>query len=256
MFDFVLKRNTLPRRRFAPALGIATVFYSGAAAFAVWAEHQPRAVDRNDVQITFVAPRIAPPPRAPPPMPVSRPATPVARVPALKASIASDQPRTVLVQAIVAPTEIPQAKPPEQEPVAGGVAGAGDLDAYAYEVPAVPGGIQDPVVDAAVVELVNAAPAFSGRMVPPRFLSGPSPSYTQKALEREVQGLMEVRCVVAVDGRVRECRVLRSLPFMDRAVIDALEQRRYVPATLGGEPVDVYYRFRLPFRLSDAIGES
>jgi protein TonB len=92
-------------------------------------------------------------------------------------------------------------------------------------------------------------------MVPPRFLGGPTPGYTQKAIEREVEGVMEVRCIVGTDGAVRECRVLRSLPFMDRAVIEALEQRRYVPATIAGEAVEVYYRFRLPFRLADA-GES
>jgi protein TonB len=258
MFDFVLRRSVLPRRSFGPALGIATAFYAGAAGFVTWAESQPRAVDRQDVLIKFVAPpRVAPPPRTPPPapVPVSRPA--VARVPALK-QILADQPRTVLAQAIVAPTEIPKEKPPEQEPVA--VAAADASGSEAYEVPAVPGGIgSDPVVDAAVVELVHALPALgggpAGRMVPPRFVSGPTPTYTEKAIEREVEGVMEVRCVVSIDGRVHDCQVLKSLPFMDRAVIDALEHRRYAPATLGGQAVDVYYRFRLPFRLSD-VGET
>ena len=256
MFDFVLRRDRewLPRRRFVPALGIATMFYSGAAGFVMWAEANARVVDRQDVVITFVPPpRAAPPPRATPPVP-SLPRPAVARAPALKAAM-SEQPRTVVVQAIVAPTEIPQARPPEAEPVAAAMS-AGESGADAYEVPAIPGGIVDPVIDASVVELVHAAPAFSGRMVPPRFLSGPSPAYTEKALEREVEGVMEVRCVVTGDGRVRNCVVLKSLPFMDRAVVETLEQRRYVPATLGGEPVEVYYRFKLPFKLADTVGES
>jgi protein TonB len=47
------------------------------------------------------------------------------------------------------------------------------------------------------------------------------------------------------------CRVLKSLPFMDRAVIDALERRRYKPATLGGRPVEVNYNFKITLRLPD-----
>ncbi len=262
MFDFVLRRVLLPRRRFGPALGIATMFYTGAAGFVAWAESQPRSFDRQDVVINFVPPPRAAPPRAPPPPSPSVPKPkPIASAAAPKQGL-PEGPRTVLVQAIVAPTEIPQAKPPEQEPVDDAPMAGGEAVADAGEVPAVPGGIgTDPVVDAAVVELVHSVPALSsggggGRMVPPKFLGGPSPGYTQKAIEREVEGVMEVRCVVGTDGRVRDCQVLRSLPFMDRAVIEALEQRRYTPATLGGEPVEVYYRFRLPFRLADAVGES
>ncbi len=260
MFDLVLRRSSvLPRRRFGPAAGIAAAFYAGAAGFVAWAESQPRVVDRQDVVIKFVAPPPLAAPRAPPPAPVAaKPPAPV-RAPALR-QVMSDRPRTVLAQAIIAPMEIPQQKPPEQEPALAAAVDATE-ESQAYEVPAVPGGIgSDPVVDASIVELVHAAPALagggggpSGRMVPPRFVSGPSVQYTQKAIEHEVEGVMEVRCIVsAEDGRVRDCRVLRSLPFMDRAVIDALEQRRYAPATLGGQAVDVYYRFRLPFHLADA----
>jgi len=75
--------------------------------------------------------------------------------------------------------------------------------------------------------------------------------HTEKALEREIQGTMEVGCVVTAEGRVFGCRVLKGLPFMDRAVIDALEKRRYKPATLGGRPVEVNYKFRITLRLPD-----
>jgi protein TonB len=45
------------------------------------------------------------------------------------------------------------------------------------------------------------------------------------------------------------CRVVKSLPFMDRAVLEALERRRYSPATLGGKPIEVDYTFKLTLRL-------
>src|SRR5207248_1412781 len=70
-------------------------------------------------------------------------------------------------------------------------------------------------------------PFEEGRMTAPRCLSGPDPTYTPQALDREVQGTMLVRCIVTREGAVYGCRVLKSLPFMDAAVIRALEQRRY-----------------------------
>ena len=86
-------------------------------------------------------------------------------------------------------------------------------------------------------------------MRPPVFVSGPSPEYTARALEREVEGLMVVKCVVTVEGTVFGCRIVKGLPYLDRAVVDALEHRRYRPATVGGRPVEVNYTFRITLRL-------
>jgi TonB family protein len=80
-------------------------------------------------------------------------------------------------------------------------------------------------------------------------ISGPEPEYTQEAIERGVQGQMTVRCVVAHDGSVRNCRVLKGLPFMNASVVDALERRRYHPATVQGKAVDVFYTFNLRLAL-------
>jgi len=90
----------------------------------------------------------------------------------------------------------------------------------------------------------------AGRMTPPRQISGPDPEYTLQALQNDVQGLMVVKCIVTVEGTVHGCRVLQGLPFMDRAVIEALERRRYLPARLSdGRPVEVDYTFRVRLQL-------
>jgi TonB family protein len=90
---------------------------------------------------------------------------------------------------------------------------------------------------------------FSDELTPPVLISGPSPEYTPMAIERRVEGTMAIRCVITVDGRVHGCRVIKSLPFMDRAAINALEQRKYKPALRAGKPVDVYYTFTIKFAL-------
>jgi TonB family protein len=90
---------------------------------------------------------------------------------------------------------------------------------------------------------------FSDDLTPPVLLSGPSPEYTPMALERRVEGTMAIRCVISVDGTVHGCRVIKSLPFMDRAAITALERRKYRPALREGQPVNVYYTFTITFAL-------
>jgi protein TonB len=233
MFDSVLRKDTLPKRRYGTGTILGALVYAAAAGFAFWAQANVKQQDKQDVAVTFVKP---PPP--PPPPPPAQKARPKPKVPTQQA--------TVLSQAIVAPTVIPDEKPPESEPVdagrsegvAGGIEGG--------EVGGVPGGIVGGVVDATDVTM-----EFDERMSHPEKLGGPDPKYTDKALEREVQGTMVVRCVVTTEGKVYGCRVLKSLPFMDRAVIDALERRRYKPATLGGRPVEVNYNFRITLRLPD-----
>jgi TonB family protein len=94
-----------------------------------------------------------------------------------------------------------------------------------------------------------AAVEFTDAMTAPVMISGPNPEYSPQAIERDVQGLMVIRCVVSSDGTVHDCKVLKGLPFMDRPTTYALERRRYKPATLLGKPVDVYYTFNIRLAL-------
>jgi TonB family protein len=86
-------------------------------------------------------------------------------------------------------------------------------------------------------------------MTRPAMIFGPEPEYTQEAIERRVQGQMIVKCVIGADGGVHACRAVKGLPFMTKAVLDAIEQRRYRPATARGKPVDVYYTFNVRLTL-------
>src|SRR5436190_1037650 len=71
----------------------------------------------------------------------------------------------------------------------------------------------------------------------------------QEVRERGVQGNMQVGCVVTIDGQVRGCKVVKGLPFMNGAVVDALEKRKYKPAVAQGKAVDVYYTFNIRLKL-------
>lgn len=158
--------------------------------------------------------------------------------------------RTVPVPPVPAP-EPPAAPPAVTQPVAPPpqpveVAPAAPPAQAAKEAPAAARGATALAVAGAGTE---TRIDFTEAMAPPAFVSGPEPEYTAKAIDRGVEGLMVVRCVVTVQGTVHGCQVLRSLPFMDQAVIEALQRRRYKPATLRGRPVEVNYTFRIKLAL-------
>lgn len=105
------------------------------------------------------------------------------------------------------------------------------------------------IVTAQPAAVADTVVEFNDSMTPPSMVSGPAPEYTADAVERRVEGAMQVRCVVTVEGRVRACKVLKGLPFMNAAVIEALERRTYKPALAKGKPVSVYYTFNLRLKL-------
>jgi TonB family protein len=104
-------------------------------------------------------------------------------------------------------------------------------------------------VAAVPTPVTETAVEFNESMTVPSMVSGPVPEYTPDALERGVEGSMQVRCVVTADGQVRSCRVLKGLPFMNGAVVGALQRRKYRPALAQGKPVDVYYTFNIRLKL-------
>lgn len=100
-----------------------------------------------------------------------------------------------------------------------------------------------------------AAPApaipFGPGMTPPRLLSGRAPVYTREAVAARVEGAAEVECVITTDGTATGCRLLRSIPHMGPAVLEAMASRRYTPALQDGRPVAVSYVFRLDLVLPE-----
>ncbi|HRE92087.1 MAG TPA: energy transducer TonB, partial [Myxococcota bacterium] len=86
---------------------------------------------------------------------------------------------------------------------------------------------------------------FGEGMTRPKRLSGDEPRYSREALEAGVEGTMIVKCVIEVDGRLENCRVIKSLPYMEKAVLEALDSHRYSPVTFQGRPARVDYTFTI-----------
>src|SRR5688572_22228085 len=77
-----------------------------------------------------------------------------------------------------------------------------------------------------------------------------NPVYPPDALEARVQGVVILEAVIGVDGRVDNARVLRSIPLLDQAAIDAVQQWEYTPTLLNGAPVPVIMTVTVQFTLA------
>lgn len=78
----------------------------------------------------------------------------------------------------------------------------------------------------------------------------------QEAIEAEVEGTMIVKCVITTEGRFTNCRVIKSLPYLEEAVLDRLAKLQTTPATFQGKPVNVEYTIPLKFRLARTLPAS
>jgi protein TonB len=53
-------------------------------------------------------------------------------------------------------------------------------------------------------------------------------------------------------GHVPEARILRSIPLLDQAAIDAVRQWEFTPTLLNGQPIPVIMTVTVQFALPDA----
>jgi serine/threonine-protein kinase len=80
-------------------------------------------------------------------------------------------------------------------------------------------------------------------------LDGKEIAYTREALEARVEGTMLVKCTITRQGHVENCRVIKPVPHMDEAVVEALQSRVYKPILYKGQPVMVDYVFNIKLQL-------
>jgi len=246
MFDSVLDRGQGPRSRFGVGATVSVILHVGLFGLAFWLSTRPPPVEEKEIEVTLKA-TMAPPPPPPPPPP-----------PASSSKPKTQQKKPKKPDQIVQPKEVPKEVPKEAEPaeepaeeeateeeVEGGVEGgvAGGV------VGGVVGGVIGGVVGGQLGGTGTDVLPFGAGMTRPEKLSGPTPQYTREALEAHVQGLMIVKCVITIEGKVEKCRIIKPLPHMEQSVLDALYAARYKPVTFQGRPVQVDYTFNIKLSL-------
>jgi TonB family protein len=123
------------------------------------------------------------------------------------------------------------------------------------ETPTAPGGLQAPRIDHPVspldAPLENEGLPRLGDYVYveelPEALKKVEPDYPLPG-DRKIDGTVIVQALVGRDGRVKDTRVLKSVPMLDDAAVAAARQWVFKPAMTGGKPVAVWVA--IPVRFS------
>jgi protein TonB len=83
----------------------------------------------------------------------------------------------------------------------------------------------------------------------PQKLREVNPVYPPIAQTARVQGIVIIEATIGADGHVTNARILRSVPLLDQAAIDAVKQWEFTPTLLNGVPVPVVMTVTVNFTL-------
>jgi len=85
----------------------------------------------------------------------------------------------------------------------------------------------------------------------PKVLKKVDPVYPLKARQARVQGVVILEATTDIYGRVQTIKVLRSIPLLDQAAIDAVRQWVYEPVVVDGKSREVTFTVQVQFKLDD-----
>ena len=88
-----------------------------------------------------------------------------------------------------------------------------------------------------------------GTIKAPTKVKNVNPAYPQEAQEAKVQGVVIIEARIERDGTVGRARVLRSIPMLDDAAVDAVRQWEFTPTLLNGAPMPVMMTVTVNFTL-------
>ena len=87
---------------------------------------------------------------------------------------------------------------------------------------------------------------------PPRAVNRVRPKYPGDARRRRIQGLVIVEGILTPEGKMTNLMVLRSIPPLDPAAIEAIRRARWEPARLEGLPVVTRMTLHVTFKGASA----
>jgi periplasmic protein TonB len=200
---------------------------------------QVRDLPRVDVSDVIVVPAL---PSTPLPPPKARTGDPGARIKPRRVAAASAESWRF------APVVIPEGIVEESFGAAGSEGGIpGGVDYGAGE------GIPANLLGAGLYDLVGkpAEPALLavGDIKPPRLVRRIEPAYPEIARQARREGVVILEATTDIYGRVVSVRVLRSVPLLDEAALDAVRQWVYEPLLVNGRPRPVTFTVTVRFEL-------
>jgi protein TonB len=122
----------------------------------------------------------------------------------------------------------------------------------------VPGGIVGGFIERATVD--ESAPASAvrvgGAIKEPKKLKNVTPVYPAVAARGKVEGVVILEIAIQPNGHVEDVRILRGIPLLDDAAVDAARQWVFAPTLFRGMPVSVMMTVSVRFSLTQGTSAS
>jgi len=83
-----------------------------------------------------------------------------------------------------------------------------------------------------------------------KLLFGPRPAYPSLARATRTQGTVKIQAIIGRDGAIRNLQVLSGPPLLIAAAMEAVQQWRYQPTLLNGDPVEVVTDIDVTFTIA------
>lgn len=84
---------------------------------------------------------------------------------------------------------------------------------------------------------------------PPKMLSSISLKYPPEAKKAGIQGKVVMKILISKTGEVKVVEVMKSIPELDAAAMDAVKKIKFRPGKYKGKPVEVWMRIPINFGL-------
>jgi len=97
--------------------------------------------------------------------------------------------------------------------------------------------------------LLKDAVKATGKIQPPKLIKKVDPVYPEEARQAGVEGIVILEVATDRSGQVAAVKVLRSVPLLDQAAIEAVKQWVYEPAIIDGQPRPIVFTVTVNFRL-------
>ena len=96
-------------------------------------------------------------------------------------------------------------------------------------------------------EKLAKAIRVGGQIRPPIKMKDVAPVYPAIAQSARVQGDVVIEATIDEDGKVADTKVVKSVPLLDQAALDAVKQWEYRPSLLNGVPTPVVTTITVKF---------
>jgi TonB family protein len=88
---------------------------------------------------------------------------------------------------------------------------------------------------------------IGGQIKAPNKIKDVKPVYPAIAQSARVTGVVTIEATIGPDGKVIDAKIVRSIPLLDQAALDAVRQWEYTPTLLNGVPVPVLITVAINF---------